>query len=288
MSKTSLIKSVIWILAIFTIVVLINSEESGFTPGNNKISYTEFKQLVNDHEVSKVILIGKRLEVTLKNPIQADPNQKPSAQVTLFMLPTDDPTLLPALEVAGVQVYAEPESENTLGSLFFILLPWMLILGFYWWMFGSMKNRMGGGLGSRGAQEFLSSPDKDIHHETPKVSFDDVAGQDNAKQEVAELVHFLRDPEKYHRVGAETPRGVMLMGPPGTGKTLLARALAGEAGVPFFNISASEFIELYVGVGASRVRNMFAEAKKRAPCIIFIDEIDSGWKNPWNRTWWWS
>ncbi len=228
-----------------------------------------------DREVSKVIIRGNRLDVTLNKPLQTNPKQNSNNQVTLFLLPTDDPDLLPALETAGVQIFSEPENENILVSWFFVLLPWILILGFYWWMFGSMKNRMGGGIGSKSAQDFLAGSDKKVSHESPKTGFDDVAGQDNAKQEVAELVQFLRDPEKYHKVGAEAPRGVMLMGPPGTGKTLLARALAGEAGVPFFNISASEFIELYVGVGASRVRNMFEEAKQRAPCIIFIDEIDS-------------
>ncbi len=265
----------LWILAMIVIILIINSDYSIFAQTKNKISYTEFKQFLSEREVSKVIITGQRLEVTLKNPIQPNPKQDPSDQVTLFMLPTDDPSFLPSLEAAHVQVFAEPENDNSLASWFFFLLPWILIGGFYWWMFSSMKNRMGGGIGSKSTQDFISGSGKKVHHDTPNVGFDDVAGQDNAKQEVAELVQFLRDPAKYHKVGAEAPRGVMLMGPPGTGKTLLARALAGEAGVPFFNISASEFIELYVGVGASRVRNMFEEAKKRAPCIIFIDEIDS-------------
>ena len=265
----------LWILAMIVIILIINSDYSIFAQTKNKISYTEFKQFLSEREVSKVIITGQRLEVTLKNPIQPNPKQDPSDQVTLFMLPTDDPSFLPSLEAAHVQVFAEPENDTSLASWFFFLLPWILIGGFYWWMFSSMKNRMGGGIGSKSTQDFISGSGKKVHHDTPNVGFDDVAGQDNAKQEVAELVQFLRDPAKYHKVGAEAPRGVMLMGPPGTGKTLLARALAGEAGVPFFNISASEFIELYVGVGASRVRNMFEEAKKRAPCIIFIDEIDS-------------
>jgi cell division protease FtsH len=134
---------------------------------------------------------------------------------------------------------------------------------------------MGGFGGGRDVTDYLSGSSKEEEKAGKRVTFADVAGQDNAKREVAELVEYLRDPEKYRALGAEAPHGVLLMGPPGTGKTLLARALAGEAEVAYFHISASEFIELFVGVGASRVRHMFAEAKKRAPCIIFIDELDS-------------
>ena len=138
-----------------------------------------------------------------------------------------------------------------------------------------MQRNIAGRFGGRDFGEFLAGSARREEKGEPKVTFDDVAGQDNAKREVAELVDFLRDPERYRRMGAEPPRGVLLMGPPGTGKTLLARALAGEAGVQFFHISASEFIEMFVGVGASRVRKMFEEAKRRAPSIIFIDELDS-------------
>jgi cell division protease FtsH len=134
---------------------------------------------------------------------------------------------------------------------------------------------MGGAFGGRGVEDFLTGSARKEGKSGEKITFAYVAGQENAKREVAELVDFLRDPAKYTRLGAEPPHGVLLVGPPGTGKTLLARALAGEAGVPFFHISASEFIEVFVGVGASRVRKMFEEAKRRAPCIIFIDELDA-------------
>jgi cell division protease FtsH len=151
-----------------------------------------------------------------------------------------------------------------------------LFLGIYWWFWRRTFRNIAGGLdGLGGAGGILRSPRHEKTIDVPKVTFKDVAGQDNAKREVSELVDFLRDPDRYTRLGAEVPRGVLLMGPPGTGKTLLARALAGEAGVPFFSISASEFIEVFVGVGASRVRRMFDDAKARQPSIIFIDELDS-------------
>ena len=154
------------------------------------------------------------------------------------------------------------------------------MIGIYWFFWRRMSQSFGGMMGRRGVDEFLGGPAKDKGDkakgvEKAKITFADVAGQDNAKREVSELVEFLRDPNRYTRLGAEPPRGILLVGPPGTGKTLLARALAGESGVPFFHISASEFIEVFVGVGASRVRKMFEEAKKRAPCIIFIDELDA-------------
>jgi cell division protease FtsH len=151
----------------------------------------------------------------------------------------------------------------------------MILIGAYWWFWSRMRRTLGGAFGGRGMEDFLSGAVKKEEKRAEKVTFADVAGQDNAKREVAELVEFLKAPDKYQRLGAEPPHGVLLVGPPGTGKTLLARALAGEAGVPFFNISASEFIEVFVGVGASRVRKMFEEAKRRAPSIIFIDELDA-------------
>jgi cell division protease FtsH len=154
-------------------------------------------------------------------------------------------------------------------------LPWVFLFALYFWFWNRMQHNVTGRFGGRSPTDFLSGSAREERESKRRVTFDDVAGQDNAKREIAELVDFLRDPERYRKLGAEPPRGVLLMGPPGTGKTLLARALAGEADVNFFHTSASEFIELYVGVGASRVRQMFDEAKKRAPAIIFIDELDA-------------
>jgi len=182
-----------------------------------------------------------------------------------------DPELLKLLEDQGIEITAtEPQDV----SIFAYMLPWILILGVYLWLQRRMMGGVAGGpsgltggiLGGR-----FSKPSEPAR----KVTFDDVAGQDQAKREVAELVEFLRDPERFRRVGAEVPHGVLLVGPPGTGKTLLAKALAGEADVPFFSTSGSEFIEIFVGVGAGRVRNMFEAARKAAPSIVFIDELDS-------------
>ena len=176
-------------------------------------------------------------------------------------------------EKQAVTVVVQPQSgaQNLLWSI----LPWVVIFAVYIWFWRRMQGKLTGHFGSRSPSDFLAGSTREEHKAGPQITFDDIAGQDNAKREVAELVDFLRDPDRYRALGAEPPRGVLLMGPPGTGKTLLARALASEAGVSFYSTSASEFIELYVGVGASRVRQMFQEAKKRAPAIIFIDELDA-------------
>jgi cell division protease FtsH len=185
-----------------------------------------------------------------------------------------DAGLLPLLEEMGVTVTAE---EPRAPSVLISLLPWILILAFYFWL---SRRMMGGGIGGIGGPagwhwRFSGRAGGQAHKPTRKVTFADVAGQDEAKREVSELVEFLRDPDRFSKVGATVPHGVLLMGPPGTGKTLLARALAGEADVPFFSTSGSEFIEVFVGVGAGRVRKMFEEARKQSPSIIFIDELDS-------------
>ncbi|WP_341211447.1 ATP-dependent zinc metalloprotease FtsH [uncultured Limimaricola sp.] len=187
-----------------------------------------------------------------------------------------DPDLLPLLEARRVEVSAaEPSDFSLLG----LLLPWVVILGVYFWLQRRLIGRMAGGLGPGaggfGAGGLLSGRFTKPSRPAQKVTFDDVAGQDQAKREVAELVEFLRDTERFQRVGAEVPHGVLLVGPPGTGKTLLAKALAGEADVPFFSTSGSEFIEIFVGVGAGRVRKMFEAARAAAPAVIFIDELDS-------------
>ena len=186
----------------------------------------------------------------------------------------DDPELMPLIESSGAVLHVEPPKEED-GGWLMSLLPWLIFLGVYFWFWHRMQSNITGRFGGRDPSDFLAgSASKEVKRQK-RVTFDDVAGQENAKREVAELVDFLRDPERYRRLGAEPPRGVLLMGPPGTGKTLLARALAGEADVNFYHTSASEFIEMFVGVGASRVRKMFEEAKKRAPSIIFIDELDA-------------
>lgn len=246
------------------------------TPGESAvIAYSTFKTLVSDGRVESVTMRGEAIAALLDAPVEVGPGVTVRTVSTLIP-PVGDPELLPALEQHGVATTALPLEE---GGWLVRTMPWLVLVGIYLFVWTRLSRGAAGGgiggLGGSGVDAFLKGKagKEDTHAAT--VTFADVAGQDNAKREVAELVEFLRDPERYRRLGAEPPRGILLMGPPGTGKTLLARALAGEAAVPFFNISASEFIEMFVGVGASRVRNMFDEAKKRAPSILFIDELDA-------------
>ncbi|MCK4711750.1 MAG: ATP-dependent zinc metalloprotease FtsH [Marinosulfonomonas sp.] len=231
------------------------------------VPYSEFKDRIRSGEVHQVLLAEHSIEVDLSSDLSTE---DPRLRAVIPAL--GDAELLPLLEEYRVTVIAQAPSD---GSIFAYLLPWVFILGFYYWMTRRMPGGTGGGLPG-GMKDLLgggrfAKPSK----QTRRVTFDDVAGQDAAKREVSELVEFLRDPDRFQKVGAQVPHGVLLMGPPGTGKTLLARALAGEADVPFFSTSGSEFIEVFVGVGAGRVRRMFEAARKAAPAIIFIDELDS-------------
>lgn len=268
--KPGLVKWAIMVLAVFAILSL-----SRLLPGTDTRtvrSYTDFKALVAGGQVESVLFRGERIEGLLRAATTGPVGT--TAAFVSYVPPTGDPALLDALQDAGVEVQSRPADE---GSWLVSLLPWLLIGAFWFFMWSRMSGMMPGGLGGRGgAGDFLRGRMKAVKKaETPKIRFADVAGQENAKAEVSELLEFLRDAERYQRLGAEVPHGILLQGPPGTGKTMLARALAGEAGVPFFHMSASEFIEMFVGVGASRVRNLFDEAKKAAPAIIFIDELDS-------------
>ena len=231
------------------------------------VSYSEIKAMIRAGEIQEALLEENVIIGRLTNSGATE-----TGTVRAILPNQTDPTLLPLLEEHSVVVTAkEPPTPSILLSF----LPWLLLLAFYFWI----SRRMVGGLGGAGMPGGLgklmdgraSKPAQRI----TKTTFADVAGQDQAKREVSELVEFLRDPDRFQKVGATVPHGVLLMGPPGTGKTLLARALAGEAGVPFFSTSGSEFIEVFVGVGAGRVRRMFEEARKQAPALIFIDELDS-------------
>ena len=191
---------------------------------------------------------------------------------TFTTLTPNDPKMIDDLLASGVEVNVkEPEQDSMLMQIFISWFPMLLLIGV--WIF-FMRQMQGGG-GGRGAMSFGKSRARMLGEDQVKVTFNDVAGVEEAKEEVAELVEFLSDPSKFQKLGGKIPRGVLLVGAPGTGKTLLARAIAGEAKVPFFTISGSDFVEMFVGVGASRVRDMFEQAKKHAPCIIFIDEIDA-------------
>lgn len=239
------------------------------------IPYSEFKQLLNDGALVSVTLKGNQAEGTLLQATVIGPQQEMSRYFKTRIPDIGDENLLPALEAQRVEVKAlSPEAEGVLWRILLSILPWILIIAFWFWIINRAQRSMSGGLGGKGELgKFLRGSTKTA--EIPDVTFDDMAGQETAKREVTELVEFLKSPAQFRQLGAEVPRGVLLMGPPGTGKTLMARALAGEAGVKFYSISGSEFIEVFVGVGASRVRHLFEEAKKNSPAIIFIDELDS-------------
>jgi cell division protease FtsH len=246
------------------------------TPARVDIPYSEFRSLVEAGAVEAVTLRGHVIHGEVRGTHPLGEQRIEAAAFTSRVPAMGDERLLPALESAGVRVrVAEPIAPGaSLGSALLMIVPWLVFLGLLIWVFRRTSQGLGDRLGGAGElKRFLESSARQA--EVPKVTFDDVAGQASAKRDVAELVAYLKDPETFRQLGAELPRGVLMMGPPGTGKTLMARALAGEAGVPFYSISGSEFIEVFVGVGASRVRRLFEEAKKHAPSIIFIDELDS-------------
>ena len=248
---------------IFVALIAFSTLLAERAPPSEQVSYSAFKTLARDGAFTRVEIDGEALR-----GFEPDAAAPPVESVAPRL---GDPALLPLLEQADVEIVNTPQAEGA--GWLVALLPWLLFLGVYLFFMRrltGMQGRLPGG-----ADDFLGGFARRKRKRAAKVTFADVAGQEDAKREVAELVDFLRDPGRFAKLGAEAPRGVLLMGPPGTGKTLLARALAGEADAPFFSTSASEFIELYVGVGASRVRTMFEEARKRAPSIVFIDELDS-------------
>ena len=239
--------------------------------GPESISYTEFRTQVANKNVAEVFAQGDSIEGQLKKAVSVSGQQERTYQQFTTERPTfasDD--LLTELSNGGAIVRATPlvQHRGVLANLLMSFAPLLLLVGFYVWMFRRQRDAMAGGLLGGGKQ-------KRVDPETVRVTFDDVAGIDEVEAEINEVVDFLKNPDKYRRLGARAPKGVLLAGAPGTGKTLLARATAGEAKVPFFSASASEFIEMIVGVGASRVRELFGEARKVAPAIIFIDEIDT-------------
>jgi cell division protease FtsH len=243
------------------------------------LSYTSFLQQVQQGNVKDVTLTGNAVSGDFKTPIHQPQSGAGSTTTTYphftsYVPETGDPNLLPSLEKNGVQVNAQPVQTpwwQTALTILLNALPVLLLVYFGYMLLRSMRQaQQGGGIFGVGR-----SRAKLYNEERPSTTFADVAGVDEAKQDLREVIDFLRNPERYLAIGAHIPKGVLLVGPPGTGKTLLARAVAGEAGVPFFSASATSFVELFVGVGASRVRDLFDQAKKNAPCIVFIDEIDA-------------
>ncbi|HCW59458.1 MAG TPA: cell division protein FtsH, partial [Sphingobium sp.] len=253
--------AMIWagvIVALLLFVSLFDSRTA--TTAGTGIAYSEFRSKVQEGQVKDVAIAPDRITGTLSS------GQKFST------VPVNDPGLPKMLDDFNVKYSGQAEEQPSFWMiLIYQSLPFLLILGIAFFVLRQMQK--GGGAG--GAMGFGKSKAKLLTEKHGKVTFDDVAGIDEAREELQEIVEFLKDPSKFARLGGKIPKGALLVGSPGTGKTLLARAIAGEAGVPFFTISGSDFVEMFVGVGASRVRDMFEQAKKNAPCIVFIDEIDA-------------
>ncbi|MCC7277794.1 MAG: ATP-dependent metallopeptidase FtsH/Yme1/Tma family protein, partial [Chromatiaceae bacterium] len=249
----------LWVvIAIVLMSVFNNFTATKAVP--KSMPYSSFIDLVRQGDVKAVTISGRTID-----------GVKESGERFSSFAPDDD-GLVGELLKNNVAISAQPpEKPGVLMSLFINWFPLLILVGL--WIF--FMRQMQGGMGGRGAMSFGKSRARMLSEDQVKVTFQDVAGADEAKEEVTEIVDFLRDPSKFQKLGGKIPKGVLMVGPPGTGKTLLARAIAGEAKVPFFTISGSDFVEMFVGVGASRVRDMFEQAKKHAPCIIFIDEIDA-------------
>jgi cell division protease FtsH len=243
------------------------------------LSYSRFKQELQKGNLRAITIQGDDVSGKFKEPIEVAPlnSTAPARQFDQFtttLPPFSDPKLMEDLEARGTEVNVKPPEEpSPWATALIYLIPWVLIIGVWWFILRGMRGRGGPGGSIMGG--FAKSGARLYSKENSQVTFDDVAGLEEAKQELMEIVEFLRNPKKFARIGGKVPRGILLVGPPGTGKTLMARAVAGEAGVPFFSIAASQFIEMFVGVGASRVRDLFENAKKNAPSIIFIDELDA-------------
>jgi len=248
----------LWIIIGLLLVALFSVfQSSNNRGGQSQIPYSEFTEAVQNNQVTDVTIQGQQIS-----------GHMDGRPFTTYA--PEDSGMVSMLRDAGVRITAQPEeSPNMLLQMLISWFPMLLLIGV--WIFFMRQMQSGGGK----AMGFGKSRARMLTERTGRVTFDDVAGVDEAKQELEEVVEFLKDPQKFQRLGGKIPKGVLLVGPPGTGKTLIARAVAGEANVPFFTISGSDFVEMFVGVGASRVRDMFEQGKKNAPCIIFIDEIDA-------------
>lgn len=285
----------LWILVLWFVVLYFTQYMRPPEENIHEISYSRFKEAVRDENVEKITVEGETITGAYQSPVKepvsdkengggdkkesSEKNDSSSDQVltyerfTTVMPAFEDPNLMALLEQKGVEVYAEPDETPIIWQILISLLPWLLIIGFFVW--SSRKLYQGMGKGAGGLFSFGKSKARIATKESVDKTYEDVAGLENAKKELIEVVEFLKDPSRFEALGGELPKGLLLVGPPGVGKTLLARATAGEAEVPFYTISGSEFVEMFVGVGASRVRDMFKNAKNEAPSIIFIDEIDA-------------
>ncbi len=250
----------LWMVISLMMILLFNMFNKP-RPTAEKINFSDFMAQIESGKITSVVIQG--------NDISGKFEGKDGKEFRTYK-PYSDADLTEKLLDKKVTINAKPEEEKfSWFSIFISWFPLILLVGV--WIFFMRQMQMGGGK----AMSFGKSRDKDLTESTVKITFEDVAGIEEAKEELEEIIAFLKDPKKFTKLGGKIPKGVLLMGPPGTGKTLLARAIAGEAGVPFSSISGSDFVEMFVGVGASRVRDLFLKGKKRAPCIIFIDEIDA-------------
>jgi cell division protease FtsH len=287
-------RTLIWVLLGWFLLLYLFGGLISPTPAARTISYTEFKQAVEQGHIAEVTFKGSEISGKFRQPASGEKKSQKSASdrnTSIFQIfqksdsrseyfkttkpAIEDPDLLSLLEKNNVTIRAETAQRSWWSTLLISFLPWLLILGLIFYGSKKMQERMTGGGKGGGIFGFSRSRAKLFDKKSIDVTYDEVAGLDNAKKELQEIKEYLRDPAKFQKLGGELPRGILLVGPPGVGKTLLAQATAGEADVPFYSISGSEFIEMFVGVGASRVRDMFKKAKKDAPAIIFIDEIDS-------------
>ncbi len=249
-----------WVAILILAVALFNMFQGSSQQGRPaELPYSDFRRAVDQGQVEEVTIKGREITGKYENGLPFTTS-----------IPIEDPNLSDRLYEQNVKITVDNEGSSLILNLLAAWFPMLLLIGV--WIF-FMRQMQGGG--GRGAMGFGKSKARLLTERQGRITFEDVAGVDEAKEELEEIVEFLRDPQKFQRLGGKIPKGALLVGPPGTGKTLLARAVAGEANVPFFTISGSDFVEMFVGVGASRVRDMFEQAKKSAPCIIFIDEIDA-------------
>lgn len=252
---------ILWVVIAVVLLSVFHNFSSRST-GSSELIYSEFLTQVKQGQVRQVTIEGKNILGIMNS----------GSKFTTYNPETDNTALIGDLVRSNVAIIGQaPEPPSLLAQMFISWFPFIILIGL--WVF-FMRQMQGGG-GGRGAMSFGKSKARLLGEDQINVSFNDVAGVDEAKEEVGELVEFLRDPSKFQKLGGKIPCGILMVGSPGTGKTLLAKAIAGEAKVPFFTISGSDFVEMFVGVGASRVRDMFEQAKKHSPCIIFIDEIDA-------------
>ncbi len=248
----------LWMVIGLIVILLFTVFQGAQQSGQEQPNFSEFLRAVEQNRVESVVIRGNHVTYSLKDSAQT--------QRTYIV---DYPDLIKMLRDRGVRIAVKPPDSNPWYAIFLQWVPMLLFIGV--WIF-FMRQMQGGGAK---ALSFGKARARLISEKQNKVTFQDVAGVDEAKEELREIIDFLKDPQKFQKLGGKIPKGVLLVGPPGTGKTLLAKAIAGEANVPFFSISGSDFVEMFVGVGASRVRDLFEQGKKHAPCIIFMDEIDA-------------